>query len=403
MHILTGKRILLGVSGSISAYKAAILTRLLVKIGVEVQIIMTDTATEFITPLTLSTLSKKPVLTKFVANENGTWNNHVDLGLWADIMLIAPATAKTISALAQGFSHDLLTACYLSARCPILIAPAMDMDMYQHPSTIANLNKLREYGNHIIDAENGELASGLIGEGRLAEPETIIARLIAHFSQNSVASGKRVLITAGPTIEAIDPVRYISNRSSGKMGIAIAEAFSNAGCDVTLISGPIPKQQPEPTYQVIQVESASEMLIQVQAYFESQDLVIFAAAVADYTPKVVSQQKIKKKTPELFMELVKTVDIAAEMALLKRQNQLTVGFALETENEIDNAINKLKNKNLDYIVLNSLNDQGAGFMHDTNKISVIDRNNNKTDFPLKAKSEVAQDILKIILNKWSEA
>ncbi len=402
MHILKGKKILLGITGSISAYKAAILTRLLIKAGAEVKVIMTESATEFITPLTLSTLSKHPVLTQFISSETGIWNNHVELGLWADVFIIAPATAKTIASLANGFANDMLITTYLSARCPIFVAPAMDLDMYKHPATKANLKKLVAYGNHIIHPENGELASGLVGEGRLAEPEMIIANLILHFSYNEISVGKRVLITAGPTIEPIDPVRYVSNRSSGKMGLALADAFTNVGCQVTLISGPI-KLETQANYTVIKVETAANMLKEVEANFEGHDLIIFAAAVADYTPKVVANQKIKKKTPEFEIEMVKTVDIAAKMGLHKKQNQIIVGFALETENETENAINKLKNKNFDYIVLNSLNDKGAGFIHDTNKISVIDKNQNKTDFPLKSKSEVAQDILNIIINKWSEA
>ena len=401
MNTLTGKKILLGVSGSIAAYKAAILVRLLIKSGAEVRVVMTEAATTFITPLTLSTLSKNPVLTEFVNNGSTQWNNHVELGLWADIFVIAPATAKTISACAHGYSNDLLTATYLSARCPVYFAPAMDLDMYQHPSTINNLEKLVQYGNSIIEAENGELASGLVGDGRLAEPENIISKLQQHFSFRKAAAGKRVLITAGPTVEPIDPVRYITNRSSGKMGYAIAEAFAQAGCIVTLISGPV-SQAISTQSTVINVESAAQMLLQVKHHFHENDLVIFAAAVADYTPKEVATQKIKKKTTEFQIDLVKTVDIAAEMGVHKLARQLVIGFALETENETENALKKLASKNFDYIVLNSLNDPGAGFTHDTNKISVIDKNKNRTDFPLKSKTEVAHDILEIIINKWNE-
>jgi phosphopantothenoylcysteine decarboxylase/phosphopantothenate--cysteine ligase len=401
MTRLKGKKILVGVSGSIAAYKTAILVRLLVKSGAEVQVIMTEAAQDFITPLTLSTLSKHPVLTLFADKNNGSWNNHVELGLWADAFIIAPATARTLSRCATGSCDNLLTATYLSARCPVFFAPAMDVDMYHHPSTKLNLERLKEYGNIIINPEYGELASGLTGDGRMAEPETILDQLTHLFSQVPVATGKKVLITAGPTVEAIDPVRYISNRSSGKMGYAIANAFNQSGASVILISGPTQLSTPDGV-KTIHVESAAEMLKATSEHFDESDLVIYAAAVADYTPAKVATQKIKKKGEQMDLELVKTVDIAATTSQNKRTGQLTIGFALETENELGFAIDKLHRKNFDYIVLNSLNDEGAGFAHDTNKITVIDKLGNKTVFPLKSKDEVAQDILNIVLTKWSE-
>ncbi|WP_254411031.1 bifunctional phosphopantothenoylcysteine decarboxylase/phosphopantothenate--cysteine ligase CoaBC [Dyadobacter diqingensis] len=400
---LKGKKILLGVSGSIAAYKSALLVRLLVKEGAEVQVVMTGSAQQFITPLTLGTLSKRPVYSSFTQSENGTWNNHVDLGLWADVMLIAPATARTLSKCATGNCDDLLTAIYLSARCPVFFAPAMDVDMYRHPSTQQNLNTLINCGNHIIEAEYGELASGLIGEGRLAEPEKITADLIAHFAKKPVAAKKRVLITAGPTAEPIDPVRYISNRSSGKMGYAIAKAFAQAGAQVTLISGPTNLPTPDETIKRVNVETAKQMLDKTQEHFGENDLIIFSAAVADYTPAHVADQKIKKQGNEMQLDLIKTGDIAGTLGLQKKDGQLLVGFALETENELEHAKDKLHRKNFDYIILNSLNDAGSGFAHDTNKITVIDKLENVQHFPLKSKHEVAQDILNIILNKWSEA
>ena len=362
---------------------------------------MTESALDFITPLTLSTLSKNPVLNSFTNKEDGTWNNHVELGLWADAFVIAPATARTLSKCAVGNCDDLLAATYLSARCPVFFAPAMDVDMYKHGSTVNNLNTLLGFGNHIIHSEDGELASGLTGEGRMAEPETIVAELIRHFSKVPAANGKNVLITSGPTVESIDPVRFISNRSSGKMGYAIAKAFSNAGANVTVISGPS-NITTDPHITHIGVESASEMLEKTESYFNTSDVVIFAAAVADYKPLQVAMQKIKKKDSQMTLALTKTVDIAGTLAQGKKPNQLLIGFALETEQELEYAIGKLERKNLDYIVLNSLNDPGAGFAHDTNKITVIDKYKNTTRFPLKSKDEVALDILNIVLNRWSE-
>lgn len=394
---------MLGVSGSIAAYKSALLVRLLVKEGAEVQVIMTDSAHQFITPLTLGTLSKRPVYTSFTQSENGTWNNHVELGLWADAMVIAPATARTMAKFASGNCNDLLTAVYLSARCPVFLAPAMDVDMYKHPSTLKNLDSLLSYGNIIIEAKYGELASGLIGEGRLAEPEQIVARLIKHFSRQPVAAKKRVLITAGPTVEPIDPVRFISNRSSGKMGYAIAKAFAQAGAQVTLISGPTNLGLPDKSIARIKVETGKEMFKATKENFEENDLIIFSAAVADYTPITVSSQKIKKKDNELSLELTKTDDIAGQLGQYKKEHQILIGFALETEHEMENALDKLRRKNFDYIVLNSLNDAGSGFAHDTNKITVIDKLENVSHYSLKSKQEVAEDILNIILKKWSEA
>jgi phosphopantothenoylcysteine decarboxylase/phosphopantothenate--cysteine ligase len=399
---LKGKKIILGVTGSIAAYKSALLVRLLVKQGVEVQVVMTKSATEFITPLTLATLSKRQVLISFVNDSTHLWNNHVELGLWADAIIIAPATAKTLSRLANGMADDLLTTIYLSARCPVFFAPAMDVDMFLHPSTSGNIQTLQSYGNHLIAPGHGELASGLVGDGRLAEPETIIDQLKKFFAVKQVAKGKRVLITAGPTAEPIDPVRYISNRSSGKMGYAIAHAFAMAGAQVTLVSGPVSLQLPDPDIKLIKVHTAEEMFQATQSNFESSDLVIFSAAVADYTSEHVASQKIKKQGSEMVLNLKKTTDIAGTLGPAKKTGQLLIGFALETENELEYAIDKMQRKNLDYIILNSLNDAGAGFAHDTNKISVIDTNKTVSHFTLKSKDEVAQDILEIVLKKWSE-
>jgi phosphopantothenoylcysteine decarboxylase/phosphopantothenate--cysteine ligase len=400
---LKGKKILVGVSGSIAAYKSALLVRLLVKAGASVKVIMTDAAKEFITPLTLSVLSKNPVLSTFTDQENGQWNNHVDLGLWADAIVIAPATAKTLSKCATGNCDDLLTAVYLSARCPVFFAPAMDVDMYHHHSTKNNISTLESFGNIFIQPDFGELASGLVGDGRLAEPEKIIVELSAHFTRKPVATSKRVLITAGPTVEPIDPVRYISNRSSGKMGYSIAEAFAASGATVTLVSGPTNLKVTNANIKVVHVESASQMFEATRDNFEQNDVVIFSAAVADYTPKHVADQKIKKQGHEMVLELAKTTDIAGTLGQTKREGQLLIGFALETEKELEYALDKLQRKNLDYIILNSLNDAGAGFAHDTNKITVIDKYKNIQHFDLKSKEEVALDILNIVLAKWSEA
>ncbi|QHT69739.1 bifunctional phosphopantothenoylcysteine decarboxylase/phosphopantothenate--cysteine ligase CoaBC [Rhodocytophaga rosea] len=395
--MLSGKKIIVGVSGSIAAYKSALLVRLLVKEGAYVKVVMTESAKEFITPLTLSTLSKHPVYSSFVKNESGEWNNHVDLGLWADVLVIAPASAHTLAKCANGLCDNLLTAVYLSAKCPVYFAPAMDLDMYKHPSTRHNIEKLFSYGNHIIGAEHGELASGLVGEGRMAEPESIVRSLQAHFSQNLKLSGKKALITAGPTCEDIDPVRYISNHSTGKMGYALAETLAQSGAHVTLVSGPASIPLPtHPLISLVKVRSAHEMHQACLKYFPESDIAVFAAAVADYTPKVKAEQKIKKKEDTFAIELVKTVDIAAALGKEKQAHQLMIGFALETENEMQHAQGKLQSKNLDMIVLNSLNDAGAAFGHDTNKITIIHRSGQTQTFPLKSKTAVAQDIVEVI-------
>lgn len=398
--ILQHKKIIVGVTGSIAAYKSALLIRLLIKAGAEVKVIMTQSAKYFITPLTLATLSKRPVLSSFMASEEtGSWNNHVELGLWADAILIAPATAHTLAKCANGLCEDLLTAVYLSARCPIFFVPAMDLDMYLHGSTLENLEKLQRFGNMIMEAEHGELASGLIGTGRMAEPEHIIRYLEKHFSGIPALKGKKILITAGPTQEAIDPVRYISNHSTGKMGYAIAHAFAMAGADVTVISGPTAQPKPFADIKLIAVRSAKEMYEATQTHFSTADVIILSAAVADYTPAHPADRKIKKKETHFNIELTKTVDIAATLGQQKQEGQLMVGFALETDNELENALGKLKSKNLDLIVLNSLNDKGAGFAHDTNKITVIEANGTVHAFDLKSKSDVAEDILQLVAGK----
>jgi phosphopantothenoylcysteine decarboxylase / phosphopantothenate---cysteine ligase len=393
--MLSGKRILLGVSGSIAAYKSAILVRLLIKSGVEVKVIMTASAHDFITPLTLSTLSKNPVLTHFT-KEEGQWNNHVELGLWADAFVIAPASANTLAKMANGICDNLLMASYLSGRCPIFFAPAMDLDMLQHPSTKQNIEKLTSWGNHLIHPTHGELASGLVGTGRMAEPEEILTSLDKFFS-NGPLKGKKALVTAGPTHEAIDPVRFISNHSTGKMGFAIAEQLAQQGASVTLITGPTYLSKELKGVHVIPVSSADEMYEASVANFKDADISVLSAAVADYKPSQKADQKIKKKDETLTLELVKTKDIAAELGKLKTNGQFIVGFALETENEQAHAEKKLTSKNFDLIVLNSLNDKGAGFGHDTNKITIIDSNKKSKEFNLKSKKEVARDIVTTII------
>ncbi|GAB3643319.1 bifunctional phosphopantothenoylcysteine decarboxylase/phosphopantothenate--cysteine ligase CoaBC [Spirosoma arcticum] len=399
--MLAGKRILLGVTGSISAYKSALLVRLLVKAGADVQVVMTESAKTFITPLTLATLAKRPVLSAFVDTENegrgeGNWTNHVELGLWADAVVVAPASAHTLARCANGLCDDLLSAVYLSAKCPVFFAPAMDLDMYRHPATLENLRRLVSFSNHIIRAEHGELASGLVGEGRLAEPETIMQALDAFFNKPTPLSGKHVLITAGPTQEPIDPVRYISNHSTGKMGYAIAGAFARAGAVVTLVSGPTALSLPHPSIRRIDVRTAQQMFEATQAAFAQTDVLVLNAAVADYTPAHPAGRKIKKKEATFSLELTKTTDIAAQLGAQKRPGQLLMGFALETDNERENALKKLHAKNLDWIVLNSLRDTGAGFGHDTNKITVIDKEGQTHEFGLKPKTEVAQDLVDLV-------
>lgn len=398
---MKGRKIILGISGSIAAYKAAALTRLLVKDGAQVKVVMTEAAKEFITPLTLSTLSKNPVLSQFVKDETGTWNNHVDLGLWADAVVIAPASANTLAKMAQGICDNLLQAIYLSARCPVFLAPAMDLDMLQHPSTKNNLLRLKEYGNHLIAPGHGELASGLVGTGRMAEPEEIMDYLNNFFTEKKKLSGKQALVTAGPTYEAIDPVRFIGNNSTGKMGFAIAESLANSGAKVTLVSGPTHLTLNHPQVEVKQVTSAEEMFTACQAVFAQTDITVLSAAVADYRPAEVANQKIKKTEADLSIQLVKTTDIAATLGKQKKNGQFIVGFALETENEESNAKKKVASKNFDLIVLNSLNDKGAGFGHDTNKISLIDAAGKVTKFSLKNKKEVANDIVNAIVAHYA--
>ncbi len=394
--MLSGKNVLLGITGGIAAYKTTFLVRLLIKAGAEVKIIMTQSASSFVSPLTLSTLSKNPVLLDFVNQEDGSisWNNHVELGLWADIFLVAPATANTLSKMANGTCDNLLLATYLSAKCPVYFAPAMDLDMYKHESTKNSLEKLQSFGNVMIPAESGELASGLVGEGRMAEPENSIAFLQKHLSEELPLSGKKVLITAGPTHEAIDPVRFLGNRSSGTMGFELAKKAADLGAKVFLISGPTNLSITHFGVELIRVTSAEEMYTAVHNHYSSIDIAICAAAVADYRPKKISEQKIKKQGDGLQIELVRTKDILLSMGEQKK-NQFLVGFALETENEEENAKSKQERKNLDAIVLNSLQDKGAGFGGATNKVTFIDKNSNVKAFELKTKTEVASDI-------WSE-
>jgi phosphopantothenoylcysteine decarboxylase/phosphopantothenate--cysteine ligase len=397
--MLAGKKILLGVSGSIAAYKSAVLVRLLVKEGAEVKVVMTPSAHEFITPLTLATLSKNPVLTQFTSgNHTGTWNNHVELGLWADAIVIAPTSANTLAKMANGICDNLLLAVYLSARCPVFFAPAMDLDMLQHPATQNNIQRLTSFGNTLITPGFGELASGLVGSGRMAEPEEIVQQLDTHFNHSKSLAGKKALVTAGPTHEAIDPVRFIGNNSSGKMGYAIAVELANQGAAVTLISGPTAQTIIHPRIKVIHVTSATEMYEACIDLFPESDIAVLAAAVADYKPLHKADQKIKKTEANLSIELVQTHDIAAALGKQKKQTQFTVGFALETENEKANALKKIHAKNFDLIVLNSLNDAGAGFGHDTNKITLIHKSGVATEFNLKSKKEVARDIVNAIIS-----
>ncbi len=402
MSVLEGKKILLGISGGIAAYKTAALVRLFVKSGAEVQVVMTPAAKDFITPLTLGTLSKKEVFSAFYEpdDQNAKWNNHVELALWADIMLIAPATANTMAKMANGTCDNLLMATYLSAKCKVYFAPAMDLDMYKHPTTLDNFEKLQSFDNVMIPAESGELASGLSGEGRMAEPENIIRFIEDDITQNLPLRGKKALITAGPTYEALDPVRFIGNHSSGKMGYAIAKALADLGAEVVLISGPTSLSLQHSKINLVKVVSAQDMYEACHRFYHDTDVMIASAAVADYRPKQVAQQKIKKKDTELILELEKTKDILASLGAIKK-HQLLIGFALETENEIEHAKQKIQKKNLDLIVLNSLNDQGAGFGGTTNKVTFIDKNFNIEQFPLKSKDEVAQDIALIILKHYA--
>ena len=400
MSVLKEKKILLGITAGIAAYKTASLVRLFIKLGAEVKVIMTPASKNFITPLTLSTLSKNPVHSTFYSkeDENELWNNHVDLGLWADYILIAPATANTLSKMANGTCDNLLLATYLSSKCPVYFAPAMDLDMYKHPSSVESLNKLQSFDNVLIPATSGELASGLIGEGRMAEPEDIVSFIEKDICSKLPLKGKKVLVTAGPTYEAIDPVRFIGNHSSGKMGFAIASAAANLGAEVFLISGPSNQQIKHSLVHRVDVVSAEEMYEASHIYFKEVDIAILSAAVADYKPKNSASQKIKKTDTPLELSLSPTKDILASLGAIKKQQYL-VGFALETNNEIENAKGKLKRKNLDAIILNSLQDKGAGFATDTNKITIIDKEFNEKAFELKSKIAVAKDIMNEIVNK----
>ena len=398
--MLSGKNILLGVSGGIAAYKTTFLVRLLIKAGAQVKVIMTQSASSFVSPLTLSTLSKNPVLMDFVNEEDGSlsWNNHVELGLWADVMLIAPATANTLSKMANGTCDNLLLATYLSAKCPVYFAPAMDLDMYQHPSTKNSLDKLESFGNTLIPAESGELASGLHGEGRMAEPENIVAFIQEDLKKGLHLSGKKVLITAGPTQEAIDPVRFLGNRSTGTMGFELAKKAANLGANVILVSGPTHLNIEHYNIQLIRVTSTQEMYEACHEHYPDTDIAICAAAVADYRPKMIASEKVKKQEGDMKIELERTPDILMSLGEAK-QNQFLVGFALETQNELENAKGKLKRKHLDGIVLNSLKDDGAGFGGSTNKITFIDKNSEIKTFDLKTKPEVASDIWKEIISR----
>ena len=390
--MLQGKKIILGVTGSIAAYKAAHLVRLLVKEGMEVKVIMTPLAKEFITPLTLATLSRNPILVDFFNPENGDWNSHVDLGMWADAYLIAPATANTIGKMVNGVADNLLLTTYLSAKCPVFIAPAMDLDMFAHPSTRRNIDILRSYGNQIIEPAVGQLASGLEGKGRMEEPENIVQFLDDYFTPK-LMSGKKVLITAGPTYEKIDPVRFVGNYSSGKMGFALADACAKQGAEVTLITGPVNVRAKHAAINRINVESAEEMYKAVLSKFDKMDGAILCAAVADFTPVSQSDYKLKREHDNLVVELKPTLDIAAEVGKIKRHEQFLVGFALETNNEEANAKSKMERKNFDFIVLNSLQDPNSGFGFDTNKVSIIHRSGLQREYELKSKLEVADDII----------
>lgn len=393
---LSGKRILLGITGSIAAYKSASLCRLLVQEGAEVQVVMSKSATDFISPLTLSVLSKKPVGLHMI-NQDNTWNNHVELGLWADLIVVAPLSANTLASFVHGKCDNLLQAVFLSARCPVMVAPAMDHDMFLHAATQENLAQLKSRGNLVIDPVKGELASGLFGEGRMAEPENILENIVGFFDKNLPLTGKKVLISAGPTQEPIDPVRYITNHSTGKMGVALASAMVNAGAEVVLVAGPL--QVPVPTgIKLIKVVTADEMLAACLNEFPTADAAIMTAAVADYRPSAIADQKIKKKDADWTLSLSKTTDILFELGKLKTKNQVLAGFALETQDELNNAKTKLDRKNLDFIVLNSLNDKGAGFASDTNKVTLLFKDNTMKDLPLMSKELVAKEIVESLLN-----
>ena len=398
--MLKGKKIVLGITGSIAAYKACYIIRGLIKCGAEVQVVITPAGKEFITPITLSALSSNPVISEFFSNRDGSWHSHVDLGLWADAMLIAPATASTIGKMANGIADNMLVTTYLSCKAPVFIAPAMDLDMFAHPTTQQNLDRLRSFGNHIIEPAEGELASHLVGKGRMEEPDKIVATLEAFFDESMTLKDKKILITAGPTYEKIDPVRFIGNYSSGKMGYALAEACAARGAEVFLVSGPVPLQAKHPSIHRISIESAEEMYQCAMDVFPSVDAAILCAAVADYRPEMTSAEKIKREsTGEMMLKLVPNKDIAASLGQIKKADQILVGFALETSDEVHHATDKLKRKNLDFIVLNSLRDQGAGFRCDTNKISILDQEGTLTEYPLKSKQEVAVDIINKLVSR----
>ena len=389
---LQGKKIVLGITGSIAAYKAAVLIRLLIKKGAEVQVVITPAGKEFITPITLSALTSKPVISEFFAQRDGSWHSHVALGQWADAMLIAPATASSIGKMAHGIADNMLITTYLSMKAPVFVAPAMDLDMFAHPSTTANLNTLRSYGNHIIEPAEGELASHLVGKGRMEEPENIVAYLERYFAQREELKGKKIVITAGPTYEKIDPVRFIGNYSSGKMGFALAEECATRGAEVTLVAGPVQLQTVHPNIHRIDVESCAEMYAATIEAFIGSNAAILCAAVADFTPETTADTKIKREKDDLVLSLRPTQDIAAELGRIKQPHQHLVGFALETNDETAHAQDKLQRKKLDFIVLNSLRDAGAGFRHDTNKVTIISQTEIK-EYPLKTKNEVAKDII----------
>lgn len=397
---MKGKKIVLGITGSIAAYKAAILIRGLIKKGAEVQVVITPAGKEFITPITLSALTSKPVISEFFAQRDGTWNSHVDLGLWADAMIIAPATASTIGKMANGIADNMLITTYLSMKAPVFVAPAMDLDMFAHPSTQKNIATLRSYGNHIIEPGEGELASHLVGKGRMEEPDKIIEALEAFFATQQDLAGKKVVITAGPTYEKIDPVRFIGNYSSGKMGFALAQECAARGAEVVLVSGPVTLKAEHPHIRRMDVESAQQMYEVAVHEYADADAGILCAAVADFTPENVADHKIKREKDDLVLQLKPTQDIAAALGRQKKAGQKLIGFALETNNEAQNAQEKLERKRFDFIVLNSLNDKGAGFRCDTNKITIIDRQ-GITPYPLKNKQEVAQDIIDRLVNLFS--
>ncbi|HDO28098.1 MAG TPA: bifunctional phosphopantothenoylcysteine decarboxylase/phosphopantothenate--cysteine ligase CoaBC [Bacteroidetes bacterium] len=391
--MLKGKKILIGITGGIAAYKIPFLVRLLKKSGTEVQVMLTPAARDFVTPLTLSTLSQRPVLIDFFNKDDGSWNSHIELGLWADLLLVAPLTANTLAKMASGIADNLLLTTILSSRCPVLFAPAMDLDMYQHPATIENIKKLKSFGYRMIEPVKGELASGLTGVGRLEEPEKILEVIKDALNPKSVFRGKKVLVSAGPTYEPVDPVRFLGNHSTGRMGIEMATAFAGLGAEVNLVLGPSGLTTDDPSIKVYPVTTAEEMYDRCMGIFPESDITVMAAAVADFTPANPSELKIKKETGKANIDLVPTKDILASMGSEKKPGRILVGFALETDNERSNAKKKLQNKNLDLIVLNSMKDKGAGFGYQTNKVTLISANGTEKEFPLKSKKEVARDIL----------